>query len=307
MNVHDFIKKLELKSRLDGIPLGKLPFLLHNFVSGPAEKWLLNIFYENNPNPTWRDTRAALIKRYSEFKTNVESKRAVQMRVQQRDESFDSFVVEVQILNSRLQHPFDEPELLEILQFNMKPMLQAKTLDRDFESIDDLREVCEKWERFWLRTSSSFNRAVAPKRSLAVHEITQYEDGEGQELSQAMSSVRVSEIVGDESSDSTIAAIERPSTSRYQNETGDPNIFLTCWNCRDVGHRYTDCDKDFINRFCFGCGEANVIKPNCFNCKNRNAGNWMASASRGVVSRSMIAGVNTPRVKPPDGKNHANS
>lgn len=45
---------------------------------------------------------------------------------------------------------------------------------------------------------------------------------------------------------------------------------LICWNCRLPGHRYQDCEQLPQHIFCYGCGNANVIKPQCSFCLNKS-------------------------------------
>lgn len=42
---------------------------------------------------------------------------------------------------------------------------------------------------------------------------------------------------------------------------------MKCWNCGKVGHRY-DYFLEPRSIFCYGCGAANVFKPNCIHCNN---------------------------------------
>lgn len=63
---------------------------------------------------------------------------------------------------------------------------------------------------------------------------------------------------------------------------------LICWNCRDMGYRYHDSTKVFLEVFCFGCGNRGVRKPNCFICKKRALENFNPNVSKnvGMTTRS---------------------
>lgn len=65
-----------------------------------------------------------------------------------------------------------------------------------------------------------------------------------------------------------IAAIQRKS--------------MKCWNCGKVGHRYDYCLEP-RSIFCYGCGAANVFKPNCIHCNNPENSSVDAQA-RSVLS-----------------------
>lgn len=45
--------------------------------------------------------------------------------------------------------------------------------------------------------------------------------------------------------------------------------FVVCWNCLDIGHVYMDCPTPSRGIFCYGCGERNILKPNCRTCQGK--------------------------------------
>ena len=47
-------------------------------------------------------------------------------------------------------------------------------------------------------------------------------------------------------------------------ENPTPRVFK-CWNCGEPGHGFTSCTGP-RNRFCFGCGQKDVTKPECPRC-----------------------------------------
>jgi hypothetical protein len=48
-----------------------------------------------------------------------------------------------------------------------------------------------------------------------------------------------------------------------------PGPSVTCWNCKSTGHRFQECDQEVTRRFCYGCGQDGVTKPNCPRCEFR--------------------------------------
>lgn len=57
-----------------------------------------------------------------------------------------------------------------------------------------------------------------------------------------------------------VAFIQRPSENARQ---------VKFWNCGELGHRYSRCDKE-KKRFCFGCGQPDLIKSKCSKCQPKN-------------------------------------
>lgn len=89
----------------------------------------------------------------------------------------------------------------------------------------------------------------------------------------------------DQNSDNhSIEAIHSQNTN-----TNNSSPSLICWNCKDLGHRYQDCEKEFQHVFCFGCGAPNIRKPNCLKCQSRLSGNFRSgvSYSRGPHPETM--------------------
>lgn len=81
-----------------------------------------------------------------------------------------------------------------------------------------------------------------------------------------------------------VSAIHNPNNTR-NNDFKEFN--LICWNCRDIGHRYQDCPKDFLEIFCFGCGYRGVRKPHCYTCKKRASENPKPNVMyKGMMLRS---------------------
>lgn len=57
-------------------------------------------------------------------------------------------------------------------------------------------------------------------------------------------------------------------------------VNLTCWNCRQPGHRYQDCIAE-RSIFCYGCGTPQTYKPSCQKC-NANPKNFRQNAPKGA-------------------------
>lgn len=41
---------------------------------------------------------------------------------------------------------------------------------------------------------------------------------------------------------------------------------MICWNCKDIGHTFTQCNLPQQHLFCYSCGASGVFKANCLKC-----------------------------------------
>ena len=265
--------RLELFAKRDGYPQHKLPLIIHSFVSDSAEKWLW-VYTRDNPNATWQEMRVALLFRFSSHETERETRRVIERRMQKHKESFNDFSLEIQTLNGRLTQNFSESEMLEILRENMHPALPTMTIQKHFESIDHLRNVCQKYERLWANSGFDFrNNAEPMSRRQNISEIKLESD--------LTDDYNITSLKMNETDDTqNVSALHGTDSKRTE--------YLICWNCKDLGHRYQDCVKDFTEIFCFGCGRTGVRKPNCEHCLKFSKSNYTPNVLRPGVTRSVV-------------------
>lgn len=134
----------------------------------------------------------------------------------------------------------------------MKPALQNALVNQHFSSLDGLQQACVRHERLWNRLGYMTEPLQARR---TVNELDYYVNP------------------GEEEYYFDVDAIQgrsaQPSTTLQPSKE-----FMVCWNCKDMGHAYTECTIPPQHIFCYGCGEHNVLKPNCVKCKsgNRRAG-----------------------------------
>lgn len=180
----------------------------------------------------WPELCAALLKQYKDSRTDVDFRELIRDRKQKTGETFDSFYEAVVNISDRLTEPLTEKVLVEILRRNLLPDIQHEFLNLKFESVSDLRDSCRRREFF-------------------LQDI-----GRKQTLSKTFTRRSINELD------------EERVDSRDDEELSA--IALVCWNCQQAGHRYHDCLAE-RHIFCFGCGAANVYKPNCIHCNQKNS------------------------------------
>lgn len=286
LEVHDFVFRLETYAEQDGFPLERLPAIIQNFVGGNAEKWVWT-YKRGHPNSTWVNFKEDLLNRFSSHESDRATRRMLERRLQKPRESFNDFVLEMEATNWRLVVPFEEAELLEIVRENMNSALQNVTVAHRIDSMEALRSLCLKFETLWSggsRSGSSgdgYHRRLSEiqsleqptrnqvdpmidERPLDFHGIAQNVEG----------GYKMPICTQTESRMSSSINLIQPSVSTVTNpaKQQDPTLKLICWNCRDIGHRYQECQLTLLHIFCFGCGLAGFIKPQCPQCISRGMG-----------------------------------
>lgn len=277
LDVHDFIFRLQTFAQQDTIPLNRLPNILHNFVSETAEKWWW-VYKRRSPNATWPEVRDALVSRFCNQESERSTRRALESRLQKGRESFSDFALEIESMNSRLseRYQFSEVELIEIMRENMNPALRNVTLNFRVISIEELRALCQRYEILWSQSGHdprSINDGTG-RKNIAELDVPfnttpnySYSKNIPEELQPTVSSSYEQNI----SFDSTLSAVSKG---------------LSCWNCKANSHTFFDCPQEQMQVFCFGCGQANVRRPNCLRC-NKSPENRQTNTLRSREVRSI--------------------
>lgn len=163
-------------------------------------------------------------------------------RIQGEQEPIDLYLAAMEGLYGRLSTKVSEQSKICQLRHNLNPYLQDKLCLCNFNSVEELRTMARQAEAGRLRTSLQrppMRNAVLMEPDLAW---------------QGPSRGRYGHPAG------RIAAMQAK-------EFNQPR--LRCWNCLTVGHTFKKCKED-RKRFCFGCGEKDVIKAKCRNCSPKN-------------------------------------
>lgn len=293
LEVNDFIYKIEETARCEYFPFEQIPRILPHFVKNKALEWLWT-FRRMNPGSNWSQIRTALMSRYCSSESEIETRILIQQTHQGGDESINDFILKIESYNSKLNTPFLEAELVRILRNNMKTTLQNATLLFNFQSVEQLRSSCSKYEKLWLKSRQqhrTVNPPVPVYRGRAnVNEVyfTPNYDNLYHAQDQCLpdlpdfSSFHISEVEPDPKPHIISEVLRRQDTKTNQN--------LICWNCKDLGHTYWECLQP-LSEFCYGCGKSDVRLPNCPRCKEewlrRKSGNVRPNVMRPRENRSV--------------------
>lgn len=274
LEINDFLFRFESLAKRDRILDRDLDSLLPRFLKETAEKWFW-VYIRKNPEASYPQIRAAMVQRFSGYDTEREVRRMIENRKQRAKEPFNDFVLDLESLNCQLTASFSERELIEIIRDNMDPMLQNATLTLPISTVEGMRQICQRFEKLWAKTGTRNLPGRDFRRQFPMNELDTpsewYEQSHNYDSYPPSSNN--SNLMQTSTSDyDQIHAIRTPKLPPRTSE------YLICWNCQDLGHRYQDCSMPPQRIFCYGCGAANIIKPQCIKCQARATGNVMTVA-----------------------------
>lgn len=177
----------------------------------------------------------------------------IRRRTQGSQERVISFIVAMENMFRRLPTLPSESMRLQILRRNLLPYLQSRLSLQSVTTVDELLRMCRSIEE----TESRLQNFAPPP--------TNYRSLLEPDLAYRKPVSRVSAVERDEKSLSDLSE-NIPEVNAVQSEKSSRDV--CCWNCREVGHRFSGCSKP-RRKFCFRCGADNVISRDCRKCHSQ--------------------------------------
>lgn len=200
---------------------------LNILLVGKARDWYWR-YHKEVTNIDWKEFCEALKYQYKDFRN----------RKMKPGEKFETFYESICTMLDRLETPFPESELVEILTRNLRSDIRHELLYVPIYSVAHLRKLVQMREN--LLGNEYFRKNLPPKQTPQLY-----------------NSRNVAELdVPSATQEAIVDAIK----------TGP--ITTNCWNCGENGHHWEDCLKE-RKVFCYGCGASNTYKPQCLRCCNR--------------------------------------
>lgn len=253
------------------------------------------LFKENSEAEDWYFTFCHRFKTWAEFKTHfqlrfepVHQDRTVERQIMDRrqypNEPIMKFVDKMERLMQQLGRPIAEERKLEILKENIKDAYKPFLLPYRITTINELIAVCIELDRAMTPTPMPYHRSRHPQINCLEEEEEWDEDPEKEEVN----------AVGRGGTRFTNQRTRdqpriKPSTSGHgppmqytgtipkgevagsanaptplDTEGGQEIGAILCWNCRQFGHYWRNCEQD-KRVFCHFCGHTNVTTGMCPN------------------------------------------
>lgn len=283
--VDEFLFRAETLARLENLSHFSLALGLHQLLLGAASAWYW-IYIRNEPYASWQQVKQALTFAFQSNISDAAIRRLIMDRLQRPGERFMDFCVAIQGLEVRLVRRMGEIEMLETLRRNMLAHLQDRLLFVAINSILELQQRVRQIEELAQRQAEVQNarRPIGRIHELSAPTSTFF--AEDEELTAQIESPHYTKF---NSNIDVIRNIEHTpihqlppgysSNDHFSQSAGELNWInaigtaankeFRCWNCDTLGHTYMDCSSRIRKIFCYGCGEKNVVKPQCPKCSVR--------------------------------------
>lgn len=238
LNLNQFLVQVNLMARADKVSKMELLDSAIHLFRGPAREWYIafeSLFHE------WEELidslRVCFVPDDSDFMLMKE----VELRQQGNNEPFMLYLSAMINLFNQLKEDLSEEKKISLIMRNMSPYLADRMALVKIVDLPHLAYVCKKIEDVKSRARSF--RQVQPDQNLSSSRRYANEI----ELNANSSPVRNKEI-----------------------KFIEP---IRCWNCRELGHQFEECDQPKKRIFCYICGELGQLASYCDVCR-RSSGNY---------------------------------
>lgn len=250
LNLNQFLVQVNLMARADKVSkIELLESAIHLF-KGPAREWY--IAFESLFNE-WDELidslRVCFVPDDSDFMLMKE----IELRQQGSNEPFMLYLSAMINLFNQLKENLSEEKKISLIMRNMSPFLADRMALVTIVDLPHLAYVCKKIEDVKNRAKSF--RQVQPEQNFPSSRRYANEI----EFSASSSPVRHKEI-----------------------KFSEP---IRCWNCRELGHQFEECDQPKKRIFCYVCGELGQLASYCDVCRNSSGNNQTRLSSGNYQTR----------------------
>lgn len=281
LTIDEFLFRIERLARLDGVSPAALAIGVGVLLTDRAAQWYWT-YQRKDEGASWEELKAAFVRRYRPQRENDHDIRAkIEARKQRSGEHFGDFCQDIEALAVRLLRRMPEDEIVETLRRNMTMPLRKALWRTPTASIDELMQVCDEFES--LCEEEDRQTRAAQRRQGRVSEI------EAVDAEDEWAQSRAAEVEVAHGGERYVDAMQQ-GMSRSDR--------VICWNCKDIGHLFSQCQKPLLGRFCFSCGMSNVLKAECPKCAGNARRDVRMAAARSMPHAQPQILKRTPSAEP---------
>lgn len=256
--VTDFLRQIDILCRSYDITKQELRRHAHLLFKENAYVWYTT--YEDRFQ-SWETLESYLKMRYDNPNRDRIVKEELRNRKQRPNELFSAFLADIEMLAQRLNHKMTEREKYELIVENMKIGYKRRLALEPINSIEHLAQMCYKFDAL----EPNLYTGVGQTKP-TIHQLTaddeDGEDYEGEDVEQIFALQKRFGTFSRVNKDAKAAGTK----SSLDNSTATTLPQLVCWNCRQTGHLWKDCNQK-KEIFCHICGH---VDTTAFRCPNRH-------------------------------------
>lgn len=233
ISIHDFLIQIPLMARADQISDNTLLASAIHLFGGSAREWYIafqHTFY------TWGDLVTALREQFLPEDSDYILMKKIESRVQQRNERFVLYLSNMLNMFSHLENMIPEFQKIAIIKRNMLPYLADRLALTRVESLNQLSSFCRRIES--IHSSRNITDFEYPSQNFTP-----------KPKQRQFNNFELNEIPN----------FHNISAIRQHPQNGETR----CWNCKNEGHDYTNCNLKRLRVFCYKCGEVGQASPTC--------------------------------------------
>lgn len=256
MSVEEFLKRVDVLARNNQVSeqelLSKANFLFRP--ESPAEIWYYTF---SNKFTNWQTLKYYLRLRFEVPNKDKVIEREIRDRKQMPNETFVTFMGEIERLCQQLSRPMSERAKRSILLDNMRDWYRPHLafIDTETMDIETLSSLCYELDK------SVYRSYAQRSRPYNVHCIDDHETEDEQELEDPEINAITRGRQRNPQPTANLPTGEGKKEISMEPINGQPSSIL-CWNCRQFGHYWRDCSKN-KRLFCHICGQPEVVVMNC--------------------------------------------
>lgn len=237
LGVENFLMQVETLKKIHNYDWNKVLSNFHTFLEGDAVTWYYNYRALNN-TIEWSTFKEAMLSAFGKHETDAQILGKLSSRYQGDKESFQKFYQDLQSLRIRLQRPYSDYEMIQLIRTNARTAIQQTLFTYIPTTLDDFVGKCRQLD---LLLHPADHHSTQPQRYF-------HKSNKVSEL----------EIPPELESHECLNLID--SLSKISPRT--------CWNCDEDGHNWIECDSP-PKMFCYRCGMKNCTTRNCNQCASR--------------------------------------
>lgn len=249
--VTDFLRQIDILCRSYAISKQELRMHAHLLFKDHAAIWYTT--YEEKFD-TWETLEGYLRMRYDNPNRDRTIREELRNRKQRPNELFSAYLTDIETLAQRLIRKMNEREKFDLIVENMKLSYKRRLALTPICSIEHLAQLCFKFDALESNLYSAGGNSKPSVYQIAVEDEDDEQDSSNNEPIYAIQSYPKRKT-------------DFKATDGFtKNPVPDTSTRYTCWNCRETGHMWRDCDRRKCV-FCHICGNAGTT---AFQCPNKH-------------------------------------